>query len=641
MSGIAVVFNRDGSPADPRILDRLLNAIPHRGPDGRGVWIDGPIALGHQAFATTPEARLEDLPISSARGDVRLIYDGRLDNTDEVRRELRSNSTRNAAIGDGELLLGAYERWGDDFARHLIGDFSVVIWDARRHECICARDAVGLKPLYYYLDDRLFVCGSELGEVLAHPAVPVQPNEGMIGEYLACAVTSTNETVYRDVHRLPGAHLMHVGRECVGRRRYWDIDPERRERFGSDNEYAAALRSLLAQVITAQARTNAGVGCELSGGLDSSAITAMASHCARHGSIAAIEAFSLTFPGRSCDESEYIDQVVRHCGVRSHRIAAATVSLDQWGREVDGNRELPDYPNAVAWYPLMDAARRRGCNVLLTGVGGDDWFTGSFFHYADMLRQLRLRALWKQMAADRTIVDQGETAAVSFPANPLWHLAIVPLVPMPARAIVRRVLGRRGFPPWMSAAFGSSISLADRIRVRHDRRWRSRGQEHIYSMLTNGWFADGNETADRVQSRLGIERRSPLLDRRIVEFGLALPEEQRWRGTETKVVLRNAVKGLLPESIRQRRTKANFGQLCVDVTSEMVTQRPCAPSALAALGWIDTTRVETMLSNPRAYAWPLWMMLSIDRWYQKAFMSGSDVCRLEEETCATMPVTAV
>jgi asparagine synthase (glutamine-hydrolysing) len=121
----------------------------------------------------------------------------------------------------------------------------------------------------------------------------------------------------------------------------------------------------------------------------------------------------------------------------------------------------------------MDAARRRGCNILLTGVGGDDWFTGSFFHYADMLRQLRLRALWKQMAADRTIVDQGETAAVSFPANPLWHLAIVPLVPMPARAIVRRVLGRRGFPPWMSAAFGSSISLADRIRVRHDRRWRS------------------------------------------------------------------------------------------------------------------------------------------------------------------------
>jgi asparagine synthase (glutamine-hydrolysing) len=106
MSGIAVVFNRDGSPVDPRILDRLLNAIPHRGPDGRGVWIDGPIALGHQAFATTPEARLEDLPISSARGDVRLIYDGRLDNTDEVRRELalefdakRRDRRRRAAVG--------------------------------------------------------------------------------------------------------------------------------------------------------------------------------------------------------------------------------------------------------------------------------------------------------------------------------------------------------------------------------------------------------------------------------------------------------------------------------------------------------------------------------------------------------------
>jgi asparagine synthase (glutamine-hydrolysing) len=640
MSGIAVVFNRDGSPVDPLLLDRLLNAIPHRGPDGRGVWIDGPIALGHQKFATTPEARLEQPPLSGERGAFQLIYAGRLDNTDDLRRELFANSTPHSAIGDGELLLRAYERWGDDFARHLIGDFSVVIWDARRHECICARDAIGLKPLYYYLDDRLFVCGSELGQVLAHSTVPARPNEAMIGEYLACAVTSASDTIYRDIHRLPAAHVMHVGCEHVGRRRYWDIDPERQLRLQSDAEYATALRSLLDEVITAQARANGGVGCELSGGVDSSAITAVASHGARRGSIAAVEAFSLTFPGRSCDESEYIEQVVRHCGIRSHRIPAATGSADGWVREVDRNRELPDYPNAVAWYPLMDAARRRGCNVLLTGVGGDDWFTGSFLHYADMLRQLRLRALWKQMAADRTIADEGETAAVSFPRNPLWHLGIVPLVPMPARAIVRRLLGRRGFPPWVSPAFGSSISLADRIRVRHDRRWRSRGQEHIYSMLTNGWFADGNETADRVQCRLGIDRRSPFLDRRIVEFGLALPEDQRWRGAETKVALRNAVKGLLPEPIRKRRTKANFGQLCVDVTVEMVTQRAWAPTALAALGWIDTTSVETMLSNPRAYAWPLWMMLSIDRWYQKAFMPAASV-PVEEETCATMSATAM
>ena len=160
-------------------------------------------------------------------------------------------------------------------------------------------------------------------------------------------------------------------------------------------------------------------------------------------------------------------------------------------------------------------------------------------------------------------------------------------------------------------------------------------------MLMNGWFADGNDTADRVQSRHGIERRSPFLDRRIVEFGLALPEEQRWRGTDTKVVLRNAVQGLLPEAVRQRRTKANFGQLCVDLTSEMVTQRRCVPSTLAALGWIDVTRVEAMLSNPRAHAWPLWMMFSIDRWYQKAFASGEGGSPVEEETCATMSVTAV
>jgi len=639
MSGIAAVFNRDGSLVDPLILDRLLEAVAHRGRDGRGVWIGGPIALGHQAFATTPEARLERVPLSSERGDIQLVYDGRLDNADELRGELVENSAGHSAIGDGELVLCAYQRWGDDFARHLIGDFAVVMWDARRRTCVCVRDAIGLKPLYYYLDDRRFVCGSELGQVLAHPAVPVRPNEGMIAEYVACAVTSTDETVYRGVHRLPAAHVMHVSCAHVGRRRYWDIDAGRQERLGSDAEYGDALRALLERVITAHSRTNGNVGCELSGGIDSSSITAIAADRARHGSTA-IEAFSLTFTDRSCDESEYIDQVVRHCDVRSHRVSAATLSADQWARDVDANPELPDYPNAVAWYPLMDAARRRGCDVILTGVGGDDWFMGSFFHYADMLRRLRLRALWKQMAADRAFAAEGETAAVSFPANALWHLAIFPLVPMPARTIARRVLGRSGFPSWVSPAFGASTSLGDRIRVRHDPRWRSRGQEHIYSSLTNGWFADGNETADRVQSRHGVERRSPFLDRRIVEFGLALPEDQRWRGAETKVVLRNAVKGLLPEPVRQRRTKANFGQLCADLTSEIVTQRRCVPATLAALGWIDVPRVEAMLANSRAHAWRLWMMLSIDRWYRKTFMSGEDGRPVEEEICATMAATA-
>jgi asparagine synthase (glutamine-hydrolysing) len=462
----------------------------------------------------------------------------------------------------------------------------------------------------------------------------------MIAEYLACAVTSTEETSYREVHRLPAAHVMRVGRARASRRRYWDIDPGRRERLGGDAEYAAALRALLEQVITAHSRTNGNVGCELSGGVDSSVVTAIAADRARHGSIA-IEAYSLIFAGRSCDESEYIDQVVRHCGIRSHRVPAITLSADQWARDVDAHRELPDYPNAVAWYPLMKAARRRGCDVILTGVGGDDWFTGSFFHYADMLRQLRLRALWTQIAADRAFAGEGDTAAVAFPPNALWHLAVFPLVPMSARTVARRLLGRRGFPSWISPAFGASTSLADRIRVRRDRRWHSRGDEHIYSSLINGWFADGNETADRIQSRYGIEKRSPLLDRRIVEFGLALPEEQRWRGAETKVVLRNAVKGLLPEPIRQRRTKANFGQLCADLTAEMVTQRAFVPTTLAALGWIDMAQVEAMLSNPGAHAWRLWMMLSIDRWYRKTFLSGDDVRPVEEELCATMSATAV
>jgi len=634
MSGIAAVFNRDRRPVDRAVLGRVSSAIAHRGPDGEGRWIDGPIGLGHQMLHTTPESRLERQPAVSERGSHRLVYDGRLDNADDVRSAIRGNGRRVTDPTDAALILLAYDLWGDECPGHLIGDFAFVLWDGDRRECFCARDALGLKAFYYYLDDRLFVCGSELRQILAHPDVACGPHEGVIGEYLAGAVTSVDETLFHDVRRLPAAHCLRVAAGRATRRRYWDIDPERRVRFATDAAYAESFLTLFKDVVAAHGRAVETLGTELSGGFDSSSVTAVACDLAHGGRIMRpVEAFSLRFPGRPCDEPEYIAELLRTRPVPAHAVNAASLQPRGFSTTIADDREFPDFPNAAAWYPLMNAMRMRGCRVVLTGAGGDEWFTGSYFHYADLLRRLRIPALLKQMTHDRAIARDGETAAVRFPSMALWRAGIVPLIPLWARKIARTVLPRRSVPRWIDERFAASIGLPDRLRQRRprERRWQSHAQQDIHSGLTNGWFYQGNETADRVHAKYQLEKRSPFLDRRIVEFALGLPEEQRWRGGDTKFVVRGAMKGVLPEQIRQRQTKANFGMLFTDVVTALADRQAFGSLTIGTLGWVDQRRVDDMASSARDHAWPLWLIFGVETWFNEVFVNRGQPGAFEEE----------
>src|SRR3989454_9825112 len=251
----------------------MLARLAHRGPDGAGVWSGGAVGLGHRLLHTTPESLREHLPLASGDGTLVLTADARIDN----RGELLAALGRGVEATDAELILAAYERWGERCPEHLLGDFAFVIWDARRATLFCARDHFGVKPFYYYhAPGRLFCFASEIKGLLALAEVPRRLNETRVADYLVPLLEDKVITFYQDILRLPPAHRMTVTRQGVRIEQYWALDPEREIRMKSDADYAAAFREIFTEAVRCRLRSAFPVGSMLSGGLDSSSIVCVA-----------------------------------------------------------------------------------------------------------------------------------------------------------------------------------------------------------------------------------------------------------------------------------------------------------------------------------------------------------------------------
>jgi asparagine synthase (glutamine-hydrolysing) len=236
VSAIAGIFFLDGRPVDRPVLERMVGSIAHRGPDGEGTWSEGPVGLGHRMLWTTPESLHEELPLVRKSGDLVLTADVRLDNRDELISALGIASRPRQEIGDGELILGAYKKWGERCPEELLGDFAFAIWDQQRQKLFCARDHMGVKPFYYFRSGRIFVFASEIKALLCVAEVPRRLNEVRVADYLVGSFEDKTITFYQEILRLPPAHSMSVSREKASERPYWALDPSREVRLSSDQE---------------------------------------------------------------------------------------------------------------------------------------------------------------------------------------------------------------------------------------------------------------------------------------------------------------------------------------------------------------------------------------------------------------------
>ena len=300
MSGIAGILHFDGRPVEPGQVEAMTAAMQYRGPDGIHHWRKGNVALGQCMLRTTPESLEETQPLTNEDESLVLVMDGRVDNWEELRRELLGQGAVLRTRADAELVLRAYEVWGRECLRHIDGDFALVIWDARRHEAFCARDRMGNKPFTYHWTGSTLYFASEQQAILRQPEVPQVLNEGMVAEYLAAQWFSNTETLWQGILRLEAAHSMGVSPAGPTLNRYWAPDLQASLSFRNDAECAEHYRALLFDVVRRLSRSMAPIACEVSGGLDSSAIFAVADSLQRGRQFGApgLEGYTLDFSWR-------------------------------------------------------------------------------------------------------------------------------------------------------------------------------------------------------------------------------------------------------------------------------------------------------------------------------------------------------
>ena len=631
MTGILALLCTDGQEVDAEALGRRAAALAERGGDAAGVWIDGPVGLAAAVRWNVPEAIGQQQPVHDREAGLVLVFDGRLDQREALINLLTAHGHPPRDATDAALVLCAHRVWGAAMPARLSGDFAFVLWDGHRRRLLAARDILGVRPLVYQQHGGIFCCASSLSALLPPGSVMPPPNEGLVGEYLAAAVRDRGETVYQGVYRLPPAHLLVVEDGRLRLHRYWHGVPGERLRYRYDRDYGDHLRELLAAAVRDRLRTAGPAGAYLSGGLDSSSVVSVVRWLGDD----ATAALSVRFPSHPSDESPYIDAVLARWPGAAQSFAAAAPDAERLRGYAAAWRDLPPPPNHLIRDELRRWAQQQGLGVLLTGEGGDEWFGGSAYRYTDFLAAADLAGLVRQMRRDLRTLPDGPTPRQWLRAGlrPLLH----DLAPPALRPHLHRPGYRPppAFSPLLNADFARRVDLAARLHPPEVTRPARLPRPHylhddVLCTGASGWRTLALEIEDRIDAAWGMEARHPLLDRRVVEFALTLPEEQRWRGEGGRFVLRQALHGILPELVRTRRDKADFSHsvplMLRAMDSQALLQRP----RIAELGWVNLDRLRAAHDDLlRRYdagdngylglLWYVWMPMSVELWWRAVY----------------------
>jgi asparagine synthase (glutamine-hydrolysing) len=567
MSAIVGISFLDGQPVPRQVLRRMLATLAHRGPDGEGLWSAGAIGLGHRLLWTTPESLQETLPRVNVRGDLVISADARLDNRDALLTSLDLPRYPNQEIPDSQLILAAYERWGERCPEHLLGDFALAIWDHRAQTLFCARDHFGVKPFYYfYRPDRVFAFASEIKALLGCPDLSCRLDELRVADYLSRNFEDKAITFHQEILRLPPGHRLTVGVKGMRLSPYWEPDLSVEVRLRSDAEYAEAFREIFAEAVRCRLRSAFPVGSMLSGGLDSSSIACTMRQLLGGDASPRPHTFSAIFPSlpaadlRKIDERRYVSSVVALGGVCPHYVLADRLSpftdLERVFRHMD---EAIFAPNLYMHWALYKAAQQQSVRVLLDGIDGDSTVSHGFEYLTELARLGKWRTLYSEASA-----LSKRSKAFRPPRRVVWQLGFSPLVPEYARGLWRIL---RGHPAPRGVAhsvikpdFARRIGLTERTHalLKHAAGPARTSREQHWGGLRSGLFPYALELADKAAAAFAVEPRYPFFDRRLVEFCLAIPASQKLHQGWTRIVMRRAMTGILPPEVQWRFDKANL-----------------------------------------------------------------------------------
>ncbi len=565
MSGIVGIFYRDGRLAKPAVLEKMLSSIGHRGPNGRGIWCGGEVGLGQCMLCTTPELVHDRQPRLSLHADLILVADARIDNRDEMIKALAISNRPALEIPDSQIILSAYQKWGAACPEKLVGDYAFAIWDIRNKQMFCARDAVGVKPLYYYLSGQYLAFASEIKALLTLSELPRRLNEKKIADYLLWSFEDTQATFYSDILRLKPAHTLNVTLDDSSSRRYWSLDPHREIHLRSRQDYIEAFKDIFTDSVQARMRSILPIGSTLSGGLDSSSIacTAQQIMARNHGGkkIQTVSAIFQDLPEpvlSQVDERDYISTAINDGGYHPVFVYPERISPLIDLQDLYHVLDEPFFtPTQFLFWTLYQGAKEAGIGVLLDGTDGDSTVSHGEEYLLDLSRSLRWMSLYREAAYLANVERRSVRSTV-------WNHVMAPILPAPLAGAVRRHRGT-GSQGWtarglLSMDFARRVGINEKknhINNYHHSPFANARYKH-YVEMTSGSNSMALELFDKLSAAFSLEVRFPFFDRRLMEFCLALPPDQILYQGWTRYILRAAMQEELPASIQWRTSKANL-----------------------------------------------------------------------------------
>jgi asparagine synthase (glutamine-hydrolysing) len=602
----------------------MAASIAHRGPDGEGLWIDRQVGLAHRRLSIIDLAGGTQ-PIANEDDSVQLVFNGEIYNYRELRTDLQQRGHQFRTASDSEVIVHLYEEYGDEFVQHLRGMFAIAIWDKTQQRLVLARDRVGIKPLYFDLSNRRIVFGSELKALLAHGDVERDIDTASLDEYLRYGMVPGRRCIFSGVEKLEPGSLLTLDANTwrTTRRRYWKLE------FKPDDSISVAdwkdrLLAKLDETVRLHLVSDVPVGAFLSGGMDSSVITGLAMN---HLSVP-LQTFSIGFKESEFNELPAAREIAEHFGTEHHEEVVTADAIDLLGKLSKFYDEPFADSSAIPTY-LVSSIASRDVKVVLSGDGGDEAL-GGYSRYAHDLKEARIRQFiphWLRRPWLSTLAS-------------IWPKA--DWLPRPLR--LKTFLSNMARPS--ANAYANTISLC-RLPLRHQLihpDLAASARLHDSDQVVASGYGDANTDplsgmiaadmatllpddylvkVDRASMANGLEVRPPMLDHEFLELCATIPSKHKIHRGQTKWLLRETAKELLPGSILDR-PKRGF-EIPIDKwfrgPLREVYESKVLDSNAAISNWISQPVARKLLHRHLAGQTrdgsTLWTLLSLATWAER------------------------
>jgi len=622
MCGFVGIINKDGSIVNSDILKSMASVIHYRGPDEEGSFVDGPVGFYHK--------RLSIIDLSTGRqpmtfNDCTIVYNGEIYNYIELRVDLIKRGHQFVTTSDTEVILHMYNEYGDDFVNNLNGMFAFIIYDKYRKRLLIARDHFGIKPLYLYQDERKIVFGSEIKAILSHPDILAEPDRKSINQYMTFQFVLGEETMFRNILKvLPGHYMaLDLASEELVRTKYWEPD-FKIDRNHTEEYFIVRLGEILDQTISQQLRSDVPLGSYLSGGIDSSLITILAS--SKYGQ--QFKSFAGAFnEGPEFNEMKYAREAAKASNSQLYEVYPSEDEFIDLLPKLIWHLDEPVAGPGVFPQYIVSKLASKHVKVVLGGQGGDEIFGGYARYLVAYLEQALKGAIFENNEEKEHIVS-----LLSILPNLPFLRNYTPMIKGFWESDVFEPMDKRYFRLINRMSISESFLTREFKKEYHEDEmfedfsifFNHTDTLSYYNKMTHFDMVASLpgllQVEDRVSMAVSIESRVPLLDRRIVDLISHMPAGMKFKGGEMKYLLKRTIKDIIPKKIMNRKDKMGFPVplhlWARNKTNDFILDILLSKNARER-NIISPKLVEKLIKSEQPFGRGLWGILCLELWYQQ------------------------